>query len=492
MAQYILALDQGASESKAVLVDNKGKIVAQAAYPLKHLLVKPDWVEYKPDDILKSQLNAIRALFRKIGNKKRQIAAIGLASQQSTIVLWDRATGKPVCNAISYQDPRGTYICRERADYRETVRERTGLTLSPYYSASKIRWVLDNVKSAQKLAEKGRILCGTVNTYLMWHLTGRSVYATDHTNAAQTLLFNILTRSWDKELLDLFAIPSDMLPAILPTSAYFGDAVIEGQTIPIHSNIVERQASLIGHGCFHEGDINISYGRDGFILINTERQIFILPGLLSSIAWSNESNTTYLLEGTLNAVGSILEWMRNNLGIINPRDNMNELCRQSGERLFILPAITGLGSPHWDTNTTTCIYGLKSTTTKGDIVRSAIESIAFLVKDNFDVIQRDGRVMLKKIVVSGEVSEISHLLQFQADLLQMPLHKAKESDSTIRGVAFLAGLNRRIWQGLPSIKRLTHTSKTFNPKLDSTEIEKLYERWKLTCLYSKEWSKNFS
>lgn len=492
MSQYILALDQGVSESKATLVDNKGKIISQAVCPLKPILLKSGWIEYRPEDILKSQNNAIKSLFKKIGPKKRQIAALGITSQPSTVILWDKSTGKPLYNAISHQDPRGMDICRERSEHRENVRERTGLTLSHYYSASKIKWMLENTKSAKKLAEKGQIMCGTVNTYLIWHLTKGTVYATDHANAAKTLLFNILTKSWDKELLEVFSIPPDMLPSILPTSSYFGDGVIEGETIPIHASTLEHQASLIGNGCFQEGEVNISYGKDGFILVNTGKKIFILPGLLTTIAWSNNGTTAYTLEGTMNAVGSLFEWMRDNLGLIVRSDNIDEICKQSGERLFILPAIKGLGSPHWNTNTTACIFGLKSTSSRIDIIRSAVESIAFLVKDNFNLIEKDGRIQLRKIIASGDISDIAYLLQFQSDLLQMPVHKAREGDLTAVGVAFLAGLSLKIWQGISSVERLINMKKSFKPRLNDIDVKRLYERWRLTYVYSKEWSKNLS
>lgn len=492
MGQYILALDQGTSDSKAAIVDNKGKIVAQAVYPLKPIFFRSGWIEYKPDDILKSQINAIKGLFRKIGSKKRQISALGIANQPSTIIFWDRLTGKPLHNAISRPDPRGIDLLRERADHRESIRERTGLTLSHHYSASKIRWFLDNVKSAKKLLGKGQLLCGTVNTYLMWHFSKRTVHATDHTNAAQTLLFNILTKSWDKELLELFEVPPSILPSILPTSGYYGDAIIEGQTIPMHTSITKHQASLMGNGCFQEGDVNVNYDREGFILINTARKIFIMPGLLTTIGWSNNGNTTYLLEGTMNAVGALFEWLKENLGIINPKDNLDEICKRSGERIYMLPAITGLGSPHWNTGTTASIFGLKTTSKREDIIRAAVESIAYLVKDNFSIIEKDGRIQIKRIIASGGVSEIFYLLQFQSDLLQHSVYKAREGDAATTGVAFLAGLSLKIWQGLSSIERLINNRKAFHPKLNDADARKLYERWRLTCLYSKEWSKNLS
>lgn len=494
MGQYILALNQGLSESKATLIDNKGSVTAQAGSPLKPIYTKTGWAEYKPEDILKSQLNAINALFRKIGAKKKQIMAIGIANQPSTLVMWDKSTGKPVYNAIAYQDLRGNEICREWTDHRDTIRERTGLSLSPYCSASKIKWLLENVRSAQKYLEKGHLLCGTVNTYLLWHLTKGEVYATDHANAAKTLLCNIFTRSWDKELLELFAIPLDILPPILPTSHYFGDATIGGQKMPVHASIATHQASLLGNGGLQEGDININYSSDGGILINTGKKIFILPGLLTTVAWSNNGNTVYLLEGRMSSVGPLFEWMRDRLGIIGPKDDLNVICRRSSERIFMMPAIAGIGSPYWTANLATCIFGLKSTTTREDIIRSAVESIAFLVKDNFNIIEKDGRLQIKKIIASGDASGIPYLLQFQSDLLHMPLYQTGENEPVSLGVAFLAGLNTKVWQGISSIERLVNKrqKKSFNPKMKEADIRRVYERWRLTCICSKEWSKTLS
>ena len=494
MGQYILVLDQGSLNSRAILVDNHAKIIAQSEYPLKPHSLRSGWIEYKPDDILKSQLDAIRNLFRKIGSKKQQIAALGMSGQHSTIILWDKDTGKPVYNAISYNDPRGVDICRQKAERRDIVRERTGLQLSPYYSASKIKWVLENVKSVQKLIEKGRLLCGTVNTYILWHLSNRSVYVIDHASAARTLLCNIFTKTWDRELLELFNLPHEIFPPVLPTSSYLGDAVIERQVIPIHASITGQQAAMLGQGLFQEGDVNINYGDTGLILANTGKKIFLLPGLLTSIAWSNHDSTSYLLEGVINSAGSLIEWMRNNLGILGPKEDIEKLCKGSSNRLFMFPSVTGLGSPHWDSHSTVCMYGLNNNSRREDIVRAAVESIAFLVKDNINVIQTDGRIQLKRIIGNGAISDITHLMQFQADILKMPVHKAKEGNYTALGAAFLAGLSMKIWQGIAPIERLTSSAatKVFNPKLSDQDAVKLYDRWRLTCYHSREWSKNFS
>jgi len=494
MGQYILVLDQGSLNSSAILIDSHARIIARAEYPLKPRYLRSGWIEYKPDDILKSQLNALKGLFRKIGSKKQQIAALGISGQHSTILLWDRETGKPVYNAIGYSDPRGTDICRQRTERRDMVRERTGLHLSPYYSASKIKWILENVKAVNKLAEKGRLLLGTVNTYLLWHLSNRSVYVMDHASAAQTLLCNIFTRTWDRELLDLFNLPYEIFPATVPTSAYLGDAVIERQIIPVHASVTEKQACLLGHGLFQEGDVSVNYGDNGIILANTGKKIFLLPGLLTTIAWSNHENTSYLLEGVINSAGSVLSWLKDDLGLIGPKEDIEKLCRKSVNRIFMLPSVNGLGSPHWESNSTTCIYGLKNSSKREDIVRAAVEAIAFLVKDNVNVIQTDGRLQLKRIIGSGTVSEISYLMQFQADILKMPVYKAKENDYTAIGTAFLAGLSGKIWQGIASIEKITSSAgtKVFNPKLSDQDAAKLYDRWRLTCYYSREWSRNYS
>lgn len=493
MGQYILVLYQGNTESKAILVDDKGNIVNQTESPLDPVHLKTGGIEYRPEDILKGHLNAIRALFRKVGPKKKQICGMGIANQPSTILLWDKSTGKPLYNAISYQDRRGTDICAEKTNHRETIQERTGLPLSPHYSASKIKWVIENVKGAQKSLQKGNLLCGTVNTYLMWHLTKGAVYATDHSNAAQTLLFNILTKTWDKEILELFAIPQEILPPVFPTSHHFGDATIEGQTVPIHANIVGNQASLVGTGCFEEGDVNIHYDREGSILINTGKKIFILPGLLTTVAWSTNGNTTYLLEGILKTTGSIFEWMKKNLGLIRDRDTLDEICSRSEGQLFMVPAIGGIGSPYWNDHITTCIFGLRHDSTREDIIRAAVESIAFLVKDNFNLVEKDGRIPIRRVVTSGPVSDIAYLLQFQSELLRMPVTVSRDKGPAAAGVAFLAGLSLKMWNGLSSLERLTKSSKkAIVPRRSETEVKALYERWKLTCLYSKEWSKNFS
>lgn len=492
MGKYILALDQGVSGSKATLIDHKGKAIAWVETSLKPVLNKSGWIEYKPDDILKSILSALNSLFRKIGTKKRQISAIGIANQPSTVILWDKDTGKAVYNAISPIDPRGIEICRENSDHRESVRERTGLPLSSAYSAAKIRWILDNIKQTRKLIEKGRLLCGTINTFLMWHLTKGAVFATDHSNAAKTLLFNILTKSWDKELLELFAIPHDILPAVLPTSSYFGDARIHGQTIPVQASIVDRYISLIGNGCHQEGDANINYGKDGAILINTGKKPFPLPGLLTTIGWSNNGNTSYILEGNIKAAGLLFQWMQEKLGILGHKEDLDDMCRRSQERIFVFPAITGLGSPYPDKNATGCIFGLKLSTTKYDIVRSAVEAIAFMVKDHFSVIEKDNRIKVKKIIVSGGLSELTYLLQFQSDILNMPLHKAKEDGQFATGIAFLTNPDTNSVHGLNSAEKKPATKGSFVPRADEAGIRKLYERWRLTCLHSREWSKNFS
>ncbi len=494
MGQYILVLDQGSLSSSAILVDSHARIIARSDCPLRPKLLRSGWVEYKPDEILKSQFNALSGLFRKAGSKKRQISALGISGQQATIVFWDKETGKAAYNAIGFSDPRGTEISRQKSERREMVRERTGLNLSPYYSASKIKWVLENVKSVQKLVEKGRLLTGTVNTYILWHLSNRAIYVMDHASAAQTLLFNIFTRTWDRELLDLFNLPSEIFPELVPTSSYMGDVVVDRQVIPVHASVSEKQASMLGHGLFQEGDLNVNYSDDGLMLANTGKKIFLLPGLLTSIAWSNHENISYILEGVIKSAGSFLSWLKNNLGIIGPKDDIDKLCRGSMNRLFMLPSVDGLGSPHWDSNSTVCMYGLRNNSTREDIVRSAIESIAFLVKDNINVIQTDGRFQVKKLTASGAVSEIPFLMQFQADILRMPVYKTKECHYTAIGAALLAGLSRKIWQGVSSIERLTSSAatKVFHPKLSDQDAIKLYDRWRLTCYHSKEWSRNFS
>lgn len=471
-------------------MDAKGKIVSQFQNPLKSLLTKPGWVEHRPDDLLKGQMKALRDLLKSLGRKRDRIAAMGITNQRSTMVLWEKKTGKPIYNVISWQDLRGASECERVVGQGELIRERTGLMLTPYYSASKIKWVLDHVKKARKMAEKGELLFGTVNTYLIWHLTKGRVHVTDHTNAARTLLFNIFTRNWDKELLQIFDIPQEILPQVVATSGPIGQAEVDGVSIPIHASIGDQQASLIGQGCFQEGEANVNYGTGGFFLLNTGKRIFFLPGLLTSIAWSNGLTTHYLLEGTINAVGSIFDWLRDHFNLQRPNENIDDLCRQSKRRVFLVPAIAGLGSPHWDNRTTTCLFGLDRMTQREDILRAAVEAVAFLVKDNFDVIHRDGRITPKKIMVSGGMSHLASLLQYQADLLRQSVHRPAQSEATLLGAAFLAGLSAKFWSSPSAVSRLSAPIKTFYPKMEETEVDRSYERWKTALRLSREWSKN--
>lgn len=509
MGKYILVLDQGVSGSRATLSENNGKVITWADTPLNIVPNKSGWIEYKPDDILKSILGAVKSLFRKIGTKKKQISSIGLATQPSTIIVWDKETGKSLYNAISSNDTRGIEICREKGDHRESIRERTGLPLSAAYSAPKIRWLLDNIRQSGKLIDKGRLLCGTVNTFLMWHLTKGAVFATDHSNASSTLLFNILTKSWDKELLELFSIPPEILPQVYPTSHIYGDAILEGQRIPISVSIVDKHAPLIGNGCLQEGDVNITYGKEGTIHITTGKKVFILHGLLATIGWSTDGNgngnTTYILEGNMKSAGAIFQWMQASLGLISHKESIDDMCRRSQERIFMVPAITGLGSPYREKGVTACIFGMRSSTTKNDIVRSAVESVAFMVKDNLGVVEKDNRIQIKRIISGGELSEISYLLQFQSDILNMPVYKTKEDYPVAPGIAFLANPYTRDTtrdtkdtknvMAMNAIQKPSGSKKPFIPKAtkyNEAEVRKLYERWKLTCLHSREWSKNFS
>ncbi|MBI5193305.1 MAG: hypothetical protein HZA08_07685 [Nitrospirae bacterium] len=501
MGKYILVLDQGVSGSRATLTENKGKVIAWAETPLNTVPNKSGWIEYKPDDILKSILSAVKSLFKKIGPKKKQISAIGLATQPSTIIVWDKETGKSLYNAISVNDTRGIEICREKSNHRESIRERTGLPLSVTFSAPKLRWLLNNIKQSGKLIDKGRLLCGTVNTFLMWHLTKGAVFATDHSNASRTLLFNILTKSWDKEMLELFSIPPDILPNVYPTSHIYGDAVLEGQRIPILASIVDKHASLIGNGCMQEGEVNITYGKEGTIQITTGKKIFILHGLSAAIGWSTDGNgngnTSYILEGNMKSVGAIFQWMQTNLGLIStkPKENIDDICRRSQERIFMVPAITGLGSPYGEKGVTACLFGMRSSTTRNDIVRSAVEAVAFMVKDNLGLVEKDNRIQIKRIVSGGELSEISYLLQFQSDVLNMPVYKTKEDYPVAAGIAFLINPDAKSMTSMNFNQKSPGSKKSFTPKAakySEAEVRKLYERWKLTCLHSREWSKNFS
>lgn len=494
MSDLLMALDQGSTTSKAVLMDRKGRAVREAVSPLKTDHPRPGWVEQDPGSILASLVRSAERLLRSLRHSKTAIAGLGISNQRSTIILWDKMTGRPLLPAISWQDLRADRLTRQWLADRDLIRSRTGLMLTPYYSAPKIRWILDHVKGARAKAEKGRILCGTVNTYLIWHLTKGETHATDGTNAARMLLMNLEDQSWDKELLSLFGIPPQILPRILPTVADYGTARLCGINLPIRASIGDQQAALLGLGAFRFGEAVINYGTGGFFLVNTGADPILLPGLLSSLAWNTRVKASYLIEGTVNSVGTVFEWLRG-LGVIRSPAGIDRLLKLRPEGCFskhhqragdpfpshphayLVPALSGIGAPHWLDQARTAFFGFGASTSKADLVRAAVEGIAFRMKDIDAVIGKDRRVRISRITASGGGSHIDSLVQTQADWLGRSILRSDVMQASLRGAALLAGVGCGWWDSPDSLP-IIRKGRTFQPRILARDRDRLFEGWK--------------
>ncbi len=490
--RYILALDQGSTSSRAVLYNHTGQIVYTSQTPLRSLLPAPEQVEHRPADILTTQRKTVLdALGWLEKNGAQRIAAIGITNQRSTFLLWDRKTGRPLWNAISWQDRRGAEICRGMEKYQDRIQAKTGLRLTPHSTIGKLRWVLNHDRDIQKKAADGEILFGTVNSYLIWKLTKGQVHATDHTNASRTLMLNLKSLEWDQELLRLFDIPEAILPRLLPTTASYGEAVLGKHRIPILSSIGDQQGSLCGQGGFSPGDMALTYGTGGFLVFNTGDQLPAQSQLLKTIAWSSRDKTDYALEGTVNAVGSAILWLQKNLGLITHPSEIDGLCKQAKGGVWMIPALSGLGSPHYS-QTDTAFLDLDRETTKADLVKGLIEGIAYLMKDNYEQIKRESPILIRRITAGGGAARNSYLLQFQADLFQKEVAVASVYETSSRGAAYLAGLGCGFWKNLDEIQHLKQTTKVFRPRLEPREVAQLYARWQEALRLVQDWSEKRS
>jgi glycerol kinase len=480
MADYLLALDQGSTHSKAALFNRRGRVVRLASVPLRTFRPKPLWAEHRPEEILRSQFQAAERVLRAAGGKRNVVRAIGLAAQRSTLLIWDKATGKPVLPAMSWQDLRAAEELPQLSGYRDLIRTKTGLVLSPYYAAMKLRWVLERVRGIRARAEAGRLLCGTVNTFLLWHLTRGEIHATDPTHAARMLLMNLHTLQWDSELLELFGIPPSLLPKILPSVSDFGTAKLFGRQLPIRACIGDQQAAMLGLGAVRMGEAVINYGTGGFLLVNVGSEPVLLPGLLSNLAWTTEQETVYVAEGTVNSVGTMFEWLAQ-MGLIRSIEEVDRIMRTAdrGSRsgICLVPALAGLGAPHWLEEAGIGILGVGPTTSRTDLVRAAVEGIAFLLRDIHEVICKDGRIRIRQFTASGGGSRLQSLIQTQADFLGLPILQSSVAEATVMGAALLAGVGCGWWKSPSAVPRVMK-GKLFRPRLSESERERCYQTWK--------------
>ncbi|MEK7286682.1 MAG: FGGY family carbohydrate kinase [Nitrospirota bacterium] len=460
----IIGIDQGSSHTRATLFTARGKVICESVAPLRTDRPRPGWVEHDPNALLESVLTVIRNLLKKSAGEK--IAAIGIANQRSTLVCWDRKTGAPQCPAISWQDQRTASSLSQWDD--PAIKEKTGLPLTCYYSATKLNWILN------QFGRKKDVIAGTVNTFLIWHLTKGKSHLTDPTNAQRMLLYNIIQKEYDPDLLRHFKIPRNILPEVCCNQADFGEAVIDGIRIPITASIGDQQGSAIGLGGFDAGFANINYGTGGFLLINVGEKQISLPGLLSSIACSDKNKTTYLIEGTVNAVGSLFAWFQQ-IGLLKSVSKIDSAYRRSRDPAFFLPALTGLGAPYWRSDAKGVLCGLTDQTGPEDIIRGAVEGVSHLMNQIYQAVPDSIRDSIKKIVATGGGAKINSLMQFQADLFGKTISIAADPESTVRGAAFLAGkaagLTDETRFRVPSIR------KTVMPQIGLKERARLIEAW---------------
>lgn len=484
MSKYILSLDQGTTSSRAILFDDKGKICKVNQIEFKQIFKENGWVEHDPNDILSSQLDSAKNVILESKISPNDILAIGITNQRETTILWDKTTGKPVYNAVVWQCRRTTEICDNLKSQGLTkfFHDKTGLLIDPYFSATKIKWILENVAGIREKAENGDILFGTVDSWIIWNLTGGKSHCTDYSNASRTMMFNIHTLEWDKEILGLLGIPKEILPKVVPSSGQIGVASKEilGTEIPITGCAGDQQAALFGQCCFIEGDVKNTFGTGGFLLMNTgESPIKSTNGLLTTIGWRINGKTTYTLEGSVFISGAIVKWLRDELGFVETAAQTEQIAKsiENTNGVYVVPAFTGLGAPYWDSSARGAILGLTRGASKAHITRACLEAMAYQTFDVLKAMEEDTKV-LNSIKVDGGASENNFLMQFQADILNMTITRPKNIESTAIGAAYLAGLGCGLWKNTDELLTLEGQLDEFRPAMEDKKRTALLDGWK--------------
>jgi len=485
--KYILAIDQGTTSSRAILFDKQGHVASVAQHEFTQIFPRDGWVEHDPMELWFSQSLSIAECCGAVGASRDDIAAIGITNQRETTVLWDKETGRPVYNAIVWQCRRTADFCEKlKADGLEPkISEKTGLIADAYFSAGKIRWILENVPQARQLAGEGRLLFGTIDTWLIWNMTGGKRHVTDYTNASRTMLFNINELCWDEELCQLMGIPMNILPEVLPSSADFG--VVEPSRgleaiagVPILGLAGDQHAALFGQGCFAPGQAKNTYGTGCFLLMNTgEKRVRSSNRMLSTIAWGLDGKVEYALEGSVFNAGSVIKWLRDDLRIIETAAQCSDLAASVPDAggLYIVPAFTGLGAPYWDMYARGAMYGVTRATGRAQIARAVIEAIAYQVRDLIIAMEKDSGIKLSELRADGGASQSDVLMQFQADLLSAPIDRPESVECTALGAAMLAGLRCGFWKDMDELSSLRKSSRVFTPGMEEYEREKRYSGW---------------
>ena len=490
--KYILAFDQGTTSSRAIVFDRAGSIVASAQKEFPQIFPKPGWVEHNPHDIWGTQAGVAAEALQKASVDASDVAAIGITNQRETTVVWDRATGQPICNAIVWQDRRTASICdRLKAKKLDRViRRKTGLVIDAYFSATKVQWILQNVKGARAKAKAGTLAFGTVDSWLVWNLTGGKVHVTDASNASRTMLYNIVKGDWDDELLAIFGVPRSMLPEVRSSSEVYGETSLFGGSIPIAGIAGDQQAALFGQVCTKPGMVKNTYGTGCFMLMNTgTKPIASKNNLLTTVAWRIGDRTEYALEGSIFIAGAVVQWLRDGLEMIRTSADVEALAASVPDTggVYLVPAFAGLGAPHWDQYARGTMVGLTRGTTKAHIARAALEGIALQVMDVLKAMEADSGIKLAELRVDGGASANDLLMQLQADLLNVPVVRPKVAETTALGAAYLAGLAVGYWKNQADIGRQWQVDKRFKPKMKPAARSQIAGGWAKALSRAKLW-----
>ncbi|TYP58844.1 glycerol kinase GlpK [Thermosediminibacter litoriperuensis] len=496
MTRYVMALDQGTTSSRAIIFDENGSIKSVAQKEFTQIYPRPGWVEHDPMEIWGTQVGVAREAMEKARITPDEIAAIGITNQRETTVVWDKHTGKPVYNAIVWQCRRTAPICDDlkAKGLADAIRSKTGLVVDAYFSGTKIKWILDNVEGAREKAERGELLFGNVDTWLIWNLTGGKVHVTDYSNASRTMIFNIHTLDWDDDILRELGIPRAMLPEVKPSSFVYGhtDREIFWAEVPIAGDAGDQQAALFGQACYKPGMAKNTYGTGCFMLMNTgEKAVESQSGLLTTIAWGVNGRVEYALEGSIFIAGAVVQWLRDELRIIDTSAQSEEYAMKVEDTngVYLVPAFVGLGAPYWDMYARGVIVGLTRGAKREHIIRAALESIAYQTRDVLEAMQKDSGITLTNLKVDGGAVANNFLMQFQSDILGVPVSRPKVTETTALGAAYLAGLAIGYWKDMDEIAAKWQIDREFKPAMAMEAREKLYSGWKKAVKRALDWEK---
>ena len=485
MKKYIMALDQGTTSSRAILFDEMGNPAHIAQQEFKQHFPKSGWVEHNPKEIWSSILSVIAQILYKNNIAAEQVEGIGITNQRETTVVWDKNTGEPIYNAIVWQSRQTAEICEQLKSegYEELFRNKTGLLIDAYFSGTKVKWILDNVEGAREKAENGDLLFGTIDTWLIWKLTDGAVHVTDYSNASRTLMYNIYDLKWDEELLEILGVPQTMLPEVRPSSEVYGTVVSKhffGHSVPIAGIAGDQQAALFGQACFEKGMAKNTYGTGCFMLLNTgEEAVKSEHGLLTTIAWGIDGKVHYALEGSIFVAGSAIQWLRDGLRMFRKSGDSEDYAKrvQDTDGVYVVPAFVGLGTPYWDSDVRGAVFGLTRGTSKEHFVRATLESLAYQTRDVFEAMASDSGIEMKKLRVDGGVVMNDFLMQFQADILDVPVERPTVNETTALGAAYLAGLAVGFWEDKDAVQKNWQLNQKFDPSMEEEHRETLFAGW---------------